>query len=128
MGTEAGGRVITVSLGGFVVLTNVGTAYDAIDASRGLGRVTADWKAYSMLFLDISSKHVGTGVLTWQLWNETDSIEVGTVADALNTAWHTRTAMFTQNIPTSVKTLRLRVRSTVATDDPAYGCATLRAA
>jgi hypothetical protein len=120
--------MILASLGGFAVLTNVGTAYDATDASRGLGRVTADWKAYSMLFLDISTKHIGTGTLTWQLWNETDSVEVGTVTDARDTAWHTRTATFTENIPTGIKTLRLRVRSTVATDDPAYAGATLRAA
>lgn len=119
--------MIAASLGGFVVLTNVGTTFDAIDASRGLGRIEADWKAYSTLVLDVSTKHVGTGALTWELWNETDSQAIGTVADANSTVWHTRRGTFL-NVPTGIKVLRLRVRSTVATDDPAFGGATLRAA
>lgn len=112
---------LAVALGGYAVVTNVGTTYDAVDMTRGLGRVMHDFTGVTEIRLNVSVKHVGTGALTWQLWNETDGIAIGTIADALNTAWHTVAATFTTGLPTGVKILRLRVLGSVAGDDPVYG-------
>lgn len=116
---------IPVALGATVTLTNVGASYDAVNVSRGLGRFTFDFTGITEIRVDVSTIHVGTGSLTWQLWNETDAAEVGTIADANNTGWHTRSATFTTNLPTGIKTLRLRVLSSVAADDPIYGGAAI---
>ena len=118
---------LPISLGGYTVLTNVGTAYDAIDATQGLGMVHNDWTGVTELIVVVRCKQVGTGALTWELFNDTDGVSIGTIADANNTAWHTRTGTFTTSLPTGLKTLRLRVKSSVSTDDPVYAGATLLA-
>src|SRR5688500_3868350 len=72
---------LNVSLGAYVVMTNLGASYDAVDVTRGLGRVTADWTGVSQIDLNIQVKHVGAGAHTWQLWNETDAVAIGTISD-----------------------------------------------
>lgn len=104
------------SLGAHYALTNVGTAYDT---HRGLGMTTRDWTGVESITMHVMFNKLGTGVLTWQLWNDTDSVEVGVIVDDTGTTGVKKlTGTFTTNLPTGVKRLRLRVQSTVSTDDP----------
>lgn len=118
---------LPVALGAYVAITNVGASYDAVDLSRGCGRVENDWTGVTEIRVNVSVKHVGSGNLTWQLWNETDSAAIGTISDTNNTAWHTVSGTFTTSLPTGIKILRLRVLSNTAGDDPVYGGSTLLA-
>ena len=119
-------------LGAFVTLTNVGATYDAIGAAKGLGFVAVDVQAITRLEIRIRYNKVGTGTLTWQLWNETDAQELGTVDDTVAGDNKTASIIVTPASPLSggVKLLRVRVKSTVATDDPIYygACLFLRRA
>jgi hypothetical protein len=110
-------------LGAYNVLTNVGTAFDTIAQAKGLGFVAVDVTGITRLEIRIRYNKVGTGTLTWQLWNETDGSEVGSVDDAA-AAGDNKTAsiVVTPVSPLSggVKLLRPRIKSTVAADDPVY--------
>jgi hypothetical protein len=111
------------SLGSYNVLTNVGATYDAIPQAKGLGFIGMDVTGITRLEMRVRYNKIGTGTLSWQLWNETDSAEVGVVTDAA-AAGDNKTAALevTPGAPLSggVKLLRPRVKSTVAADDPVY--------
>jgi hypothetical protein len=115
-----------VSLGGCVVLTNVGASYDAIAQSRGLGFVEIDMTGIASIVFTVQCNKIGTGTQSWQLWNETNSQQVGVIADAGSTGNKVLTATFSGLALTGVKRLRVRALSTVAADDPAYYGASLR--
>ena len=110
------------SLGALVTLTNVGANYDTIAASKGLGFVAVDTLGITRLELRVRYNKIGAGTLTWQLWNETDAQEIGTIDDAVAGDNKTGTIIVTPGQPLSggVKLVRVRAKSTTATDDPVY--------
>lgn len=110
-------------MGAFVTLTNVGAAYDAITASKGLGFVAMDITGITRLTWRVRYNKIGTGTLSWQLWNETDSQELGVFDDAAAAGDNKQQDIVVtpaQPLTGGVKLLRGRVKSTVATDDPLF--------
>lgn len=102
-----------------ITLTNVGTAYDAITASQGLGLIRIDFTGVTQLKLDVRVNKIGTGTQSWQLWNDTDGSEVGVINDAGAAGVKTLSATFAVAL-TGEKVLRVRAKSTVAADDPVF--------
>lgn len=115
-----------VSLGGYVVLTNVGASYDAIAQTRGLGFVEIDMTGIGSVVFTVQVNKIGTGTQSWQLWNETNAAQVGVIADAGAAGNKTLTTTLSGLALTGVKRLRVRALSTVAADDPVYYGASLR--
>lgn len=117
-------------LGAHVALANVGTSYDAIAASKGLGFVAVDVANVTRAEMRIRYNKVGTGTLTWQLWNETDATDLGTVDDAVGGDNKVGAIVVTPGSPLTagVKLLRPRVKSTTGADAPVYygACLMLR--
>lgn len=109
-----------MSLGGFATLTNVGAAYDTIPAARGLGVALIDFTGITEIEFRVGCNKVGTGTQSWQLWNETDGIEIGVIDDAGAAGNKILSATLTADIPTGVKLVRVRIKSTTAADDPVY--------
>ena len=120
--------VDVVSIGSAVTLTNVGSTYDATDASRGLGFAVIDFTGLTSIVLDASVNKIGTGTISWQVWNETDGAELFRVDDAGAAGVKTFSQTFTGPFPAGVKKIRIRCKSTVATDDPVWFGACLRLA
>lgn len=105
-----------------IVLTNVGAAYDTIQAARGLGIQRIDFRGATQITFDVYHQKVGTGTISYQLWNDTDGSEICVVSDALAAAVRYLTGTFAVNI-NGVKLCRVRAKSTVAADDPIlFGC------
>lgn len=103
-----------------VTLTNVGSSYDAIAASKGLGIQDVDFTGITQVVFRVRWNKVGTGTLSWQLWDETDASEVARLDDAA-AAGDNKTATTTVNVSkTGVHTLRVRAKSTVGADDPVF--------
>lgn len=115
-----------VSLGGYLVLTNVGASYDAIAISQGLGHVEVNMTGITSVVFTVRVNKIGTGTQSWQLWNETNSAQVGVIADSGAAGNKTLTATFSGLALSGVKLLRVRALSTVAADDPVYYGASLR--
>jgi hypothetical protein len=110
-------------LGGLVTLTNVGAAYDGIAAAKGLGFVGVNVEGITEVIFRVRYNKVGTGTLSWQLWNETEGQEVGVINDAAAAGDNKdQSVTVTPGAPLTggVKLLRPRVKSTVAADDPVY--------
>lgn len=117
------GQPESYPLGAYNVLTNVGSSYDTIAQAKGLGFVAVDVGGITKLTCRIRYNKVGTGTLTWQLWNETDTSELGTLDDAAAAGDNKQgDIIVTPGSPLSASTklIRVRVKSTVATDDPVY--------
>jgi len=109
-----------------IALTNVGTAYDAIAASRGLGIQDIDFTGITSLIFRVRFNKVGTGTLSWQLWNETDAVELALITDATGSGDNKNLTTTVSVALVGVKTVRVRAKSTVATDDPVfYGASVL---
>lgn len=108
-----------------VTLTNVGTAYDTIAASKGLGIQDVDFTGVTQVVFRARWNKIGSGVLSWQLWDETDGTEVARLDDAI--AGDNKTASIIAGVSkTGIHTLRVRAKSTVAGDDPVfYGASVL---
>lgn len=102
------------------ILTNVGTAYDTISASKGLGWGLIDFTGITQITMAIKVSKVGSGTQTWQLWNDTDSAEIGAIADSGATGDKVLEQTFTGLVLTGVKRIRIRCKSTTASDDPIY--------
>lgn len=106
-----------------VTLTNVGSTYDAITAARGLGMAFIDFRGATQVRFAVTVQKVGTGVQSWQLWNETDGLEICRHDDAGSAAVRTLDGTFSVDIA-GIKLVRVRAKSTVAADDPVFlGCA-----
>lgn len=118
---------MAVSLGGNTILTNVGSAYDSIAAAKGLGIAIVDFTGVARVDFSVFCNKVGTGTISWQLWNQTDGSQILVIDDAAAAADNKLlTTNITSGIPTGVKTVRVRCKSTVAADDPVmYGAAIL---
>jgi hypothetical protein len=103
-----------------ITLTNVGTAYDAIPASRGLGIGRLDFTGVTVLRFDVFVNKIGSGTQSWQLWNITDGVEMGVINDAGATGdMKLLSASITVSL-TGEKVFRVRVKSTNGADDPIY--------
>ena len=103
-------------------LTNIGTAYDTTAASKGLGFTDYDLTGVTSLVFTVRQSRVGSGTVSWQLWNETDSSQVAVVSTAVSGDSYLTTTVALAL--TGIKRLRVRAKSTVSTDDPLYyGCA-----
>lgn len=112
------------AIGAFVNVANVGTAYDAVAAAKGLGFIAVDPTGITRLELQVRYNKIGTGTLSWQLWNDTDGAEVGVFNDSA-AAGDNKVAQIivTPASPMTAsgfRVLRPRVKSTVAADDPVY--------
>lgn len=118
----------SISLGAFQTLTNIGASYDTINAAKGLGFVGIQTAGIVELTFAVKVNKIGTGTQSWQLWNETDSAEVGVIDDAGSTGDKTLSTTITPGSPMAAgfKVLRVRAKSTVAADDPLYYGAALR--
>jgi hypothetical protein len=64
-----------------ITLTNVGSVFDGIGASKGLGFAIINFTSVTQLIFTVRYQKVGTGTLTWQLWNETDGSVIGVIDD-----------------------------------------------
>jgi hypothetical protein len=110
-------------LGGYCVLTNVGTAYDTTQAAKGLGYLLVETVGINALRWNVRWAKVGTGTLSWQLWDETNGSEIARIDDTAAAGDnHTQTVDVTPPNPLSAgqRVLRVRCKSTVGTDDPVY--------
>lgn len=116
--------VASLPLGGVVTLTNVGTSPVVIGVAK------ADLTNITKVELTVRVNKVGTGTQSWQLWNETDGVQVAIINDAGGTGEKTLTTgevnIAAQNW-SGMKLLFLRAFSSVGADDPVYrgGCACL---
>lgn len=111
---------MAVSVGGYLVITDVGTSYDATGPSKGLGFVEFYMDNIDTIVFSLRVNKVGTGTQNWQLWNGTDSTQVTVISDAGATGDKDLTTTVTGLALTGLKRLRVRVNSTVGTDDPIY--------
>jgi hypothetical protein len=124
-------RIVTpkesISLGGFVTLTNVGNAYVSNYAARGLGVVRLECAGISAFEFGVSVNKIGSGTQSWQLWDETNSLEVAVIDDdgAAGNKQLATTQTFGSPLAAGIRTLRVRVKSTTAQDDPIYYGASL---
>ena len=120
------GRIVVpeemVTFGGFTVLTNVGTSYDATTASQGLGWAGVQTAGIVQLTFAVRVNKIGTGTQSWQLWNETDGTEVGVIDDAGGAGIKLLSTTITPPSPLGAgfKVVRVRVKSTTGNDDPVY--------
>lgn len=117
-------HVTSLPLGGVLTLTNIGATPVVV------GLAKADFTNVTKVELTVRVNKIGTGTQSWQLWNETDGIEVVRIQDAAGTGEKTLTTgevnIDAQNW-SGMKLLFLRAFSSVAADDPIYrgGCACL---
>lgn len=112
----------SISLGGFVTLTNVGAAYDAVLASQGLPMFRVQMAGITEFEFTVRVNKIGTGTQSWQLWNETDGSESTVIDDAGASGVKilSTTRAFSPALGAGFKTLRVRAKSTTAADDPLY--------
>lgn len=103
-----------------IVLTNIGTAYDSIAASKGLGFQDIDFTGMGQLVFRVMWNKVGTGTLSWQLWNQTDGVEITRIDDAAAAGDNKTNSVVVPVNLTGLKTVRVRAKSTVGADDPVY--------
>ena len=109
-----------------VTITNVGTAYDAVAASRGLGLADIDFTGITSVLFKVRVNKIGTGTQSWQLWNDTDGTQIGVITDAAAAGDNKLLSATFSVTLVGVKTVRVRAKSTVNGDDPVfYGASVL---
>jgi hypothetical protein len=119
-------------LGGRVVLTNVGNAYDANADSQSLPFVYIEKNGVTRLDLEVRNRIAAgqSGDVDYVLRNDTDGNDAlstanatgGTLTDTAAAGDHTLNAhrVFPSPLTPGVVKLRLRVKSTTAGDDPTF--------
>jgi len=111
----------TIALGGFVIMTNIGTTYRVLAGCRiECAGITAFEYAARVT-------KIGTGTQSWQLWDETNGAEIAVFDDA-GAATEKNLGPTTVNVgplAAGVRTIFVRGKSTVAADDPVFQGATL---
>jgi hypothetical protein len=116
--------VESISIGGGLVLTNVGAAYDnaVLNISQGLGLVRIHTAGITAIEFGVKVNKIGTGIQSWQLWNETDGTEIAVIDDAgaAGTKNLVTTRNFAAPLGVGVVTARVRAKSTVSGDDPVF--------
>lgn len=118
-----------LSLGGYVVCTNIGATFDSSGPAKGLGFARIDGRGVTGLEWAVRWNKVGTGTLSWQLWDDTEASQVALVSDAAaagDNRQQVETVTPPAPMPAGLHTLRVRGRSTVAADDPVYYGSALR--
>ena len=117
----------SISLGAFVQLTNIGTAYDGSNPARGLGIARIQTAGITAFEFGVAVNKVGSGTQSWQLWNETDGAEIAVIDDAGAAGVKFLSVVETLPAPLGAgfKILRVRAKSTTAADDPIFLGATL---
>jgi hypothetical protein len=111
-----------LTMGAYNVITNIGTTYDAVNMSRGLGIAVVDMTDLDTIEFRVLYNKITANNFFFQLWNETDGAQVGTeITDtgAINAA-KLVSAQFTGIALTGIKVLRIRMRGATAADDPVY--------
>lgn len=109
-----------------VTLTNVGASYDTIPASRGLGIGRRDFRGFDRLTFDIYHQKVGTGTISYRLFNVTDNtplLDAGGSEIRLDDANAASTRVLSADFVVNrndIKLLRVQAKSTVSGDDPVY--------
>lgn len=113
-----------VTFGGSQTLTNVGTAYDTIQVG---GVALVQTVGVTQVVFGVRVNKVGSGTQSWQLWNDTNSTEVGVIDDAGATGVKNLSATlnFDPPLTSGQKVLRVRAKSTTGADDPVFLGATL---
>jgi hypothetical protein len=80
-----------------------------------------DFVGVEQIEFRVGANKVGSGTQSWQLWNVTDGAEIGVIDDAGGTGDKILSATFSgASVPSGVKLVRVRAKSTVAADDPVY--------
>jgi hypothetical protein len=118
------------AMSGRVTLTNVGSAYDTNDDSKSLPFVYVQAAGVSRIDIELRVSKIGTGTQDWQLWDDTNGVEAlgpgsitsGSLSDAGAAAHKTLNAsrVFGSPLAPGIRKLRLRSKSSVATDDPVF--------
>jgi hypothetical protein len=103
-------------------LTNVGTTFDAIPGSQNLGFAAVQSAGITQVTFGVRVNKVGAGTQFWQLWNDTDGVEVAVISDAGATGikYLQTTQTFPSPLGPGIKIARVRARSTTAADDPVF--------
>jgi len=111
-------------------MTDIGTVYDSpvLSPKLGLGRAEVDFTDVTRLKFTVYVNKSGTGTQSWQLWDETNGVEILVIDDAGAVGIRVLSTETTDPfvIPTGLVTVRVRIKSTVSTDDPTYFGASLR--
>ena len=117
----------SIALGAFVTLSNIGASYDATNASQGLGVAIVQTVGITQIIFGVRVNKIGAGTQSWQLWNDTDAAQIAVIDDAGGTGVKTlsTTVNFDPALAAGLKTIRVRGKSTTATDDPLYLGATV---
>jgi hypothetical protein len=102
-----------------VTLTNVGSAYDAIPASKGLGIQDIDFTGVTAVRFRVFVNKVGTGTQDWQLWNVTDNSQIALISDTGAAGDKLLNVLQAVNL-SGEKTVRVRAKSSNAADDPVF--------
>jgi hypothetical protein len=103
-----------------VTLTNVGSSYDAISASQGLGINLVDFTGITQVKFAVRVNKIGSGTQSWQLFNDTDGSQIGVIDDAGAAGVKTLGPVTFNVALTGEKLLRVRAKSTVSGDDPLF--------
>lgn len=112
----------TIAMGGFLTLTNVGTAYDSINAAVGLGFCRIECAGITAFEFRIGMNRNGSaGTVSWQLWDETNSVEAARIDDASGAGnKFVQTQQSVGPLAAGIRIFRVRCKSTTGTDDPIY--------
>jgi hypothetical protein len=110
-------------LPGGLQLTNIGTAYDTIQATKSLGYVRLETFGITGLELNLRYNQLSAGQLDWQLWNETDVAQIGVLSTSGVGDNKNQTQTFTpatSPMGVGLKILRVRCKSAATADDAFY--------
>lgn len=104
-----------------ITLTNVGSTYDFVPAARGLGIGLFDFRGVAAIRFVVYVQRLGTGIQSWQLWNETNQIEICRIDDndIVSPAVRYLDQTFPVNID-GIKLVRVRAKSSISGDDPIF--------
>jgi hypothetical protein len=115
------------ALGAYNVLANLGATYDATAPTRGLGWVQIEGLGVTGIELRVKYNKIGTGTLSFQLWDETTSAELCVINDAAAAGDNKEGVQgYVGGLTAGLHKLRVRAKSTVSTDDPVYYGSCLR--
>jgi hypothetical protein len=118
-----GSKWTLMPLSGEKTLSNVGSTYDANATSQRLPHTVVFTDRIVEVALDIRVIKVGSGVQSWQLWDDDIGAEVAVIDD--NTAAGAtprvgRVVVPYVPVPGAIRRWRLRAKSTIAADDPIF--------
>jgi hypothetical protein len=114
----AAGEVI-LTVGGYGPVP-LGVAFDATDASRALGFFEINVTDLRSLRGTLRYRRVGTGILVIELFNETTGVALLSLSDSTTTTNQSVTQTIFPPIGNGIHFLRVRIRSTVASDVPIF--------